>query len=100
MKLRELQTTTLLQELPAWGISLLINLAILIPLHFIVHEARSEPEPVSITSIMDSLEEVSPQFSATISDQVGNLGNLRGGGGGGPSENAATDAATTAVAGV
>ncbi|MFO1095998.1 MAG: vWA domain-containing protein [Planctomycetaceae bacterium] len=101
MKLRDLQNSSLQQELPAWGISLLVNLAILIPLHFIVHEARSEPEPVSITSIMDSLDEPPRQFSATITDQIGSSGSLGapgGSGGTGGSDGSAAGVASSAVA--
>ena len=83
MKLRELQSRPLLQDLPAWGISLLINLAILIPLHFIVHEARSEPEPIAISSVMDTLSEPDYQFSATLTDQVGVGGGTGAGARGG-----------------
>lgn len=103
MKLRELRSSNVLQELPAWGISLLINLAILIPLHFIVHEARSEPEPVAISSIMEAFDELPPQFSATITDQVGTggaVGGSGGGGGGGAGDASMSQAATSAVAGV
>jgi len=95
MKFKELRSRSVLQDLPAWGISLLINLAILIPLHFIVHEARSEPEPVAISSIMDGLDEPEYQFSATITDQIGTGGGVGSAGGGG----GAGDADVSQVAG-
>jgi hypothetical protein len=102
MKLKGQATTRNLQDLPAWGISLLINLAILIPLHFIVHEARSEPEPVAISSIMEELQEPEYQFSATITDQVGTGGSLgsSGGSGAGIGDASVAQVATSAVAGV
>jgi len=100
-KLKQLRSRSYLQELPAWGVSLLINLAILIPLHFIVHEARSEPEPIEIGAIMNGLDEPDYQFSATITDQIGTGGSFgpSGGGGAGPSSVATGQAAESGVGG-
>lgn len=95
---REATAKSIVRELPAWGISLMINLAILIPLHFIVHEARSEPEPIALSSIMDELDEPRYQFSATITDQVGTAGGVGGAGAGGAG--GVAQAATSAVAGM
>ncbi len=59
------------RDLPAWGISLVINLAILIPLHFIVREANKKPETALIDSVMEELDEQEFTFSRTIEDQTG-----------------------------
>lgn len=82
MKLRGWTKGSLLQELPAWGVSLLVNLLVLLSLNFIVREVRSEPEQVAISSIMEQLQEPQYQFSATITDQVGAGGSVGGAGGG------------------
>lgn len=100
MKTKELRSNVLLQDLPAWGISLLINLAILVPLHFIVHEARSEPDPVAISSIMDEMQESEYQFSATITDQVGTGGIAAGRGGAVGGDASIGQVANSAVVGV
>ncbi|MBL8850417.1 MAG: VWA domain-containing protein, partial [Planctomycetaceae bacterium] len=102
MKLRGRTSSSILQELPAWGISLFVNLLVLLSLNFIVREVRSEPEQVAISSIMEELHEPEYQFSATITDQVGTGGSVGGSGGGGAGVGDASVAqvATSAVAGV
>lgn len=62
------------RDLPAWGISLIINLAILIPLHFIVREANRQPESALIDSVMEELDEQEYTFSSTVADQIGQQG--------------------------
>lgn len=95
-KLNSLRSRSILQELPAWGISVLFNLAILVPLHFIVHEARSEPDSLAISSVMEALEEPEYRFSATMTDKVSTGGSPSGTGGAGQG---AGDASVSQVAG-
>ncbi len=67
----------LIRELPAWGISLLVNLSILLPLHFIIQEVSSEEESLEIVSAID--DDQDPRFKLsndyTFSDSIGNGGS-------------------------
>lgn len=69
---------SVMRDLPAWGISLIVNLAILIPLHFIVRESNRRAETAMIDSIMDELQEQEFNFTSTVADVVGSggVGNL------------------------
>ena len=66
---------SLSRDLPAWGISLIINLCILIPLHFIIREDHRQPEVTIVDSSMEEFEEEEFQFTVTNDDQVGTEGN-------------------------
>ncbi len=72
---------SVLRDLPAWGISLVINLSVLLALHFVVFELESNQNAGTITSVMEELHETSHVFSTTLADQVGDGGT--GGGGSG-----------------
>jgi hypothetical protein len=62
--------------MPAWGISLVVNLSILAAFHFIVFEQSRPPEVNTIISdVEDSLNEEKFHFSDRVTeDQVGNGG--------------------------
>ncbi len=65
-----------LRDLPAWGISLVVNLSILVGLHFIVAMVDNQTPELSITSSLE--EEVLQEeynFSETTNDQIGNMGD-------------------------
>jgi hypothetical protein len=72
----------LIRELPAWGISLLVNLSILLPLHFIIQEVSSEEEAVEIESAIDDPQDSPFKLSNdyTFSDSIGNGGSGEMGG--------------------
>lgn len=64
------------RDLPAWGISLVVNLSVLAVLHFIVYERQREQE-VTITSIVEDQQfEEELRFSeATSTDTIGTEGD-------------------------
>lgn len=64
-----------MRDLPAWGISLVVNLSLLLVLHSIVREIDQRRNPPEITSIIDQIEEREYDFSeVTATDMVGNEG--------------------------
>ena len=65
---------SLSRDLPAWGISLIINLCILIPLHFIVRESNREPDVAIVDSLMEDVPEEDFQF-VVADDVVGTEGD-------------------------
>jgi hypothetical protein len=67
----------LMRDLPAWGISLIVNLGILVPLHFIFLEANSPDDSVEISSIMEELteEEWTLSNDPTVVDTPGTEGD-------------------------
>ncbi len=63
-----------LRDMPAWGISLVVNLSILTALHFIAVQSGITLDPTQIDSVVDSVAE-EPDFStATNMDQIGTEG--------------------------
>ncbi|TWT51636.1 hypothetical protein KOR42_35240 [Thalassoglobus neptunius] len=68
--------TQAMKDMPAWGISLVINLSILAIFHFVVYHRPAELDKTSITSIVDdSAHEEELRFSETAMDQVGTDGD-------------------------
>lgn len=66
----------LTRDLPAWSISLVVNLSILLVLHAMVREVQRQDELTAITSVVDELDREEFQFSeATAVDQIGNQGD-------------------------
>jgi hypothetical protein len=67
---------SLLRDLPAWVISLAVNLSILLVMHFIVIESYQPEEVLLVTSIADELTEQQYVFTnVAVSDSVGTDGN-------------------------
>ena len=65
-----------LRDLPAWGISLVINLTILFALSLIVQQVEQAARKLAIDSSMEEeLLEEEYQLQETVMDQVGNMGD-------------------------
>ncbi|MCA9054982.1 MAG: VWA domain-containing protein [Planctomycetaceae bacterium] len=65
-----------LRDLPAWGISLVINLTILFALSLIVQKVEQAARMAAIDSFMEEeLLEEEYQLQETVMDQVGNMGD-------------------------
>ncbi len=65
-----------MKDMPAWGISLVINLSILGAFNFIVYKKNSDADITSITSIVDDLNQEEYDFSEAIQeDQIGTEGD-------------------------
>lgn len=66
----------ILRDMPAWGISLVINLSILLIFNFIVLKSHEDPDSTTITSVVDdTLQQEELQFNSTSSDTVGTSGD-------------------------
>lgn len=65
-----------MRDMPAWGISLVVNLSILAIFHFIVYESRYRQDVNSITSVVDDkLTQEELNFADAVAmDQIGNEG--------------------------
>lgn len=64
-----------MRDMPAWGISLVVNLSILAIFHFIVYEGYKAPESTEITSVVeDDLQQEELLFNETATDQIGTEG--------------------------
>lgn len=72
------------RELPAWGISLILNLSVLGVSHFIVQEITEQSAQYELTTVVE--ETIDPEylqdlvFDPTVTDQVGVAGGTGGGG--------------------
>ena len=64
-----------IRDLPAWGISLVINLAVLFLLHIIIYESGAARQITTIDSAFETLEEQELVFNETVTDQRGTDGN-------------------------
>lgn len=65
-----------MRDLPAWAISLVVNLSLLLVLHSIVREIDQRVNPPEITSILDEVNEREYDFAdVTAADMVGNEGD-------------------------
>ena len=70
--------TQAMKDMPAWGISLIINLSILAIFHFIVYQQSADLDPTSITSIVDdTAREEELRFTETAVDQIGTEGTAQ-----------------------
>lgn len=65
-----------LRDLPAWGISLVVNLSILMIFHFVVIRGVVTLNPTEIDSVVNSDAEEFDFSTATNQDQIGTEGNL------------------------
>lgn len=64
-----------MRDIPAWGMSLVINLSILAVFHFIVYEGYKAPDATEITSVVDDeLQQEELRFNETAMDQIGTDG--------------------------
>src|SRR5690606_2261595 len=64
-----------MRDMPACGISLVINLSILAVFHFIVYEGYRDAAITEITSVIDEdLQQEELRFNETAMDQVGTDG--------------------------
>ncbi|WP_417851598.1 vWA domain-containing protein [Thalassoglobus sp.] len=64
-----------MRDMPAWGISLVINLSILAAFNYIVLESQKDLDSTTITSVVDDkLQEEELRFNETAMDQVGTDG--------------------------
>lgn len=64
-----------MRDMPAWGISLVINLSILAIFHFIVYESGSDLDSTTITSVVDDeMLQEELRFNETAMDQIGTDG--------------------------
>jgi hypothetical protein len=65
-----------MRDLPAWAISLVVNLSLLLVLHSIAVERERRINPTEITSVVDQVQEREIDFSeVTAADMVGNDGD-------------------------
>ena len=69
--------TQALKDLPAWGISLVINLSILAVLHFIVYKPTLSADSTITSIVDDTAREKELEFTETLFDQVGTDGNAQ-----------------------
>lgn len=77
-----------LRDFPAWGISLIANLSILVALHFVVFRVEAQQETTIISDVYEDLNNQQYVFSTTLTDEVGSGGDASssgaaGGSGGG-----------------
>ena len=63
-----------IRDLPAWGISLVINLAVLFLLHMIIYESGAARQVTTIDSAFETLEDQELIFNPTAKDQRGTVG--------------------------
>jgi hypothetical protein len=67
---------SIMRDLPAWGISLVVNLSLLLVLHSIVREVDQRMNPPEITSVIDQVQEREIDWSeVSATDMVGNDGD-------------------------
>eukprot|EP01025_Chloroclados_australasicus_P039644 TRINITY_DN41141_c1_g1_i1.p1 TRINITY_DN41141_c1_g1~~TRINITY_DN41141_c1_g1_i1.p1 ORF type:complete len:208 (+),score=33.20 TRINITY_DN41141_c1_g1_i1:2-625(+) len=66
---------TWLRDAPAWGVSLIINLAILVAMNLIIFTTVNERRLTTINSIVDDTDPNEMVFEATAIDQVGTEGD-------------------------
>ena len=60
------------RELPAWGVSLLLNGGILLACHFIAWTVTAKAPPLEVVSVMDEVVEPDSVFlEAVVNDQIG-----------------------------
>lgn len=71
---KEIAVKSTLRDLPAWGISLVINLAVLIVLHLIIYQTGGIHRIETIESALDSPEDQQLVFNESVQDQVGTEG--------------------------
>ena len=64
-----------LRDAPAWGVSLIINLAILVAMNLIIFTTVSEKKLTTINSIVEETNPDDMVFEATAVDQVGTEGD-------------------------
>lgn len=65
-----------MRDLPAWAISLVVNLSILLVLHSIVREVEHRRDVTEITSVVDEVQERDYDFAeVTATDMVGSEGD-------------------------
>src|SRR5690606_30606417 len=73
---KESTVNSTMRDLPAWAISLVVNLSLLMVLHSVAVERERRVNPTEITSVVDQLQEREIDFSeVTASDMVGNDGD-------------------------
>lgn len=64
-----------MKDVPAWGISLVVNLSILAVFHFVVFETARQLDSTTITSVVDDkLQQEELRFNETSMDQIGTAG--------------------------
>lgn len=63
-----------LRDAPAWGVSLVINMAILVAMNLIIFTTVSEKRLTAINSIVEETDPNEMMFEATAIDQVGTEG--------------------------
>ncbi len=65
------------RDMPAWGISLLLNGAVLLSCHFVAMTVKTDKPAMEILSIMDEVIEPEAVFlNAVVNDQVGQEGDV------------------------
>lgn len=67
--------TSAFRDLPAWGISLIVNISILAAFHFIVLQSQLDKNLNTIESVVDTTEEEYDFSEAVNEDQIGTDGD-------------------------
>ncbi len=72
---KEFVVKSIVRDLPAWGISLFVNLGILIPLHFIIREVTARKDVTEISSVIEDIQEEQYRFTEVAEDVIGTQGD-------------------------